>query len=477
MLALHLLALLLCFIHVKTLSPEAFPTIDEVELIAHELINPFTPYFRDPKYRGKRICKGFSTWQDALFDNYEKLKAKFARNCSHILGNLIISEIRPNEDIGFLNSVEEVSGYVFIRRVTKPHFGLPKLRIIRGEESVQIRGQAFTLLVTETYTSNRDFMLDIEFPSLEAILMHGVGFFDNPGLCYAPFSVNWDDILEYPDLQPVILVPMNSRSATSHWITACATRYADASRASIHSTTSPSFMNESNATTRLRRNFSENLLTAVALNNTQSPHSTNSMPTVQPPTVSFSTFETNLTEVVLIKAVSGGTQKGDENPEVFLDRQEGGTTVSTTETANRAENLTHTTQDPSGSSSEFGELFTNETFRVLWNLSSETGPQLKWKCHDSCFKRNGRSFCWGPGVNQCQIPTRFYDVLTSAWKVNKEGRVALGHMCVSKCPDGFLLDGDHCVLKCSRPGTQQVRNVCVQCPPTGCPKSGFQLLW
>lgn len=32
------------------------------------------------------------------------------------------------------------------------------------------------------------------------------------------------------------------------------------------------------------------------------------------------------------------------------------------------------------------------------------------------------------------------------------------------------MDGDHCVLKCSRPGTQQIRNQCVQCPPSGCLK-------
>ena len=57
--------------------------------------------------------------------------------------------------------------------------------------------------------------------------MHGVGFFDNPGLCYTPFSVNWDDILEYPDLQPVLLVPMNNRAAVSQWIAACTIRYND----------------------------------------------------------------------------------------------------------------------------------------------------------------------------------------------------------------------------------------------------------
>ncbi|KAL5110728.1 Arf-GAP with coiled-coil ANK repeat and PH domain-containing protein 2 [Taenia crassiceps] len=516
-----------------------FPTIDETELIAHELINPFTPYFRDPRYRGKRVCKGFSTWQDALFDNYSKLRKKFARNCSHILGNLIISEIRSDEDIEFLNSIEEVSGYVFIRRVTKPCFGLPNLRIIRGEESVQIRGQAFTLLVTETYASSQDFMSDIEFPSLEAILMHGVGFFDNPGLCYAPFSVNWDDILEYPDLQPVILIPMNSRSATTHWITACATRYDDASRASIHATTPPSSVDtghgEQSTTIRLRRETSEGWTAAGTVDNIQPSYTTGQMANGQPANGSFSTFDTNSTEVLPIEVVVSGTQKGDETPEVYLDENkdldssEGDTIITTTEIPDQAQNSTNTTQVPEGISSEFEDVLTNETFRVLWNLSSGTGPWVKWRCHDSCSKRNGRSFCWGPGANQCQLlrkcqtrvcsgpnrcvkeggveecchdecvggcsgtraneclacrryshegncvsacpATRFYDVHTSSWKVNKEGRVALGHMCVSRCPDGFLLDGDHCVLKCSRPGTQQVRNMCVQCPPAGCPRT------
>lgn len=60
--------------------------------------------------------------------------------------------------------------------------------------------------------------------------MYGVGFFDNPGLCYSPFSVNWDDILEYPDLQPVILVPMNDKAATFNWLSACAARYESASQ-------------------------------------------------------------------------------------------------------------------------------------------------------------------------------------------------------------------------------------------------------
>lgn len=73
--------------------------------------------------------------------------------------------------------------------------------------------------------------------------MHGVGFFDNPGLCYSPFTVNWDDILEYPDLQQVILVPMNDKVATLNWLNDCTARYGDKSQVTS-STTSPTFSTE-----------------------------------------------------------------------------------------------------------------------------------------------------------------------------------------------------------------------------------------
>lgn len=49
------------------------------------------------------------------------------------------------------------------------------------------------------------------------------------------------------------------------------------------------------------------------------------------------------------------------------------------------------------------------------------------------FKACRRYSHEGNCVSACPA-TRFYDVHTSSWKVNKEGRVALGHMCVSKCP-------------------------------------------
>ncbi|VDO00318.1 unnamed protein product [Rodentolepis nana] len=292
-----------------------FSTIDRSDLIAHELVNPFTPYFRDLKYRGKRVCKGFSTWQDAIFNNPEKLKANFNRNCTHILGNLVISSILPDVDIEFLNSIEEISGYLFIHRVTKPHFSLPNLRMIRGEDSISIKGQNFALLVTETYTSNREFMSEIEFPSLVAILMYGVGFFDNPGLCYSPFSVNWDDILEYPDLQPVILVPMNDKAAMFNWLSACTARFESPSQRNFSSIIPTACTNCQNSefalntpAVKIRRDIIDQLMitSEIITDLTAGNDSLKSTLEAMEGKVSHSTTDHMMPEE-------------DENPEVYID--------------------------------------------------------------------------------------------------------------------------------------------------------------
>ncbi len=39
------------------------------------------------------VCKGENGWQTAIFQGYAALKEKFDRNCTHILGNLLISGI------------------------------------------------------------------------------------------------------------------------------------------------------------------------------------------------------------------------------------------------------------------------------------------------------------------------------------------------------------------------------------------------
>ncbi|KAM7537964.1 hypothetical protein Aperf_G00000061121 [Anoplocephala perfoliata] len=503
-----------------------FSTINRTNLIAHELINPFTPYFRDPHYRGKRVCKGFSTWQDAIFNNYEKLKASLDLNCTHILGNLVISEIGPDQDIDFLNSIEEVSGYVFVYR---------SLRLTRKTAAscrilnfLHLKYQSSQSSLRRDHSS-KSWILTTLKPS---ILMYGVGFFDNPGLCYAPFSVNWDDILEYPDLQPVILAPRNNKSATFHWLSACAARYNNASQEVFPTAMPPVFDDvRSKDTTlpvpivRIRREIYNDSMTSESLIFTE--------PSTKTKSEEISAISTPELEGSSI-ATDSLMQKDDENPEIFIDEnvdanKDADDVENVTEVIRQNETVTNNTGEVKSVKREFEEMLTNETLTVLDNLFSQSGSWLKWKCHDSCPVRNGRSYCWGPSAHQCQIlrkcqtrvcggpnrcvkvgdeeeccheecvggcsgpraneciacrrylyegncvpacpARRVYNIHTSSWELNKEGRFALGHVCVPNCPEGFLQDGDHCVLKCSRLGTQQNRNLCEQCPPSGCPKS------
>ncbi|VDD76578.1 unnamed protein product [Mesocestoides corti] len=600
---LNVLPLLLTFLHLS-LSLGDHPTIEEQELIAHELVNPFTPYFRDPKYQGKRselICLA----QDAIFDNYKKLKTKFTRNCSHILGNLFISEIGPDHDVDFLNTIEEVSGYVFIHRVTKTHFSLPNLRLIRGEEAVQIRGQNFSLLVTETYSSKDKFLIEIAFPSLEglrafkisypsnaslhstlAILTHGVGFFDNPGLCYAPFSVNWDDILEYPELQPVVLVPTSDPSATADWSAACESRFNAASGTTL--TSAPYFTTPSGH--QVDNNGLQTENDALPYQNVSSQQEIRQVTSVGEVTepillstwidtsTSGPTTSTGITIAGMHQNLDSEVEQNGETPsrasgvdknsiDLTIDNEERrnmsingsavsentGIVSSSNGTPNFMEKATvnepaetkqlKTDVQPSNDtaasmikegSNTTGALrhlveFIKEDIALASTKNSvQVETRLNWKCDDACPVHNGKSFCWGPSANQCQtlrkcqtrvcrgpnrcvtegeieeccheecaggcsgtrasecmacrrysqdgncvaacLPTRYYNIHTSSWEPNPNGKVSLGHVCVASCPDGFLRDRDHCVLKCSRPGTQKAGKVCVQCPKTGCPK-------
>ncbi|VDM02093.1 unnamed protein product [Schistocephalus solidus] len=137
---------------------------------------------------------------------------------------------KQDQDLSFLDQIEEVSGYVFVYGVIRPRLVLKNLRIIHGEQAVAYRGQQFALMVSSNYWipqpgKNEYFLAELEFPSLIAILHNGVLFVDNPGLCYAPFSVNWQDILEYPDFQPTLFIPVQDSMSTEEWLVHCSSLY------------------------------------------------------------------------------------------------------------------------------------------------------------------------------------------------------------------------------------------------------------
>ncbi|KAH8848705.1 Epidermal growth factor receptor [Schistosoma japonicum] len=102
-------------------------------------------YFKDnPRYANKTVCKSEYTWKDITIP-WRILMKNFNSNCTHILGNLIISELD------------------------------------------------------------------------EAVVQHGIYFYDNPGLCYTPFTLKWDEMVESSDLQTIDLFALHSNANISLW--------------------------------------------------------------------------------------------------------------------------------------------------------------------------------------------------------------------------------------------------------------------
>ena len=70
-------------------------------------------------------------------------------------------------------------------------------------------------------------------------------------------------------------------------------------------------------------------------------------------------------------------------------------------------------------------LFYMSVFNVSFNFSD-------------LFKACRRYSHDGNCVSACPT-TRFYNVHTSSWEINKEGKVALGHVCIANCPGILFL--------------------------------------
>ena len=86
-------------------------------------------------------CQGTNTAMSRSNDNSEN-KLRFLKNryggCQYVDGNLEIggldSESFYNEDLSFLNSIREVTGYVLIANVYVRNLTLENLTIIRGDK-------------------------------------------------------------------------------------------------------------------------------------------------------------------------------------------------------------------------------------------------------------------------------------------------------------------------------------------------------
>nr|AAW25032.1 SJCHGC09017 protein [Schistosoma japonicum] len=113
-------------------------------------------YFKDnPRYANKTVCKSEYTWKDITIP-WRILMKNFNSNCTHILGNLIISELDEDDDITLLEKIEEIFGYLVIYRVGRKELRLPRLKLIRGHEFVSFKSKKVALLVVSNYKQSTE---------------------------------------------------------------------------------------------------------------------------------------------------------------------------------------------------------------------------------------------------------------------------------------------------------------------------------
>ncbi|CAH8649912.1 unnamed protein product [Dicrocoelium dendriticum] len=241
----------------ELLQKETLRYLENIEEASFNYLNPFTA---DSRYVGKKVCRSEMTWTDVAYP-WSVLSKKLEPNCSLLHGNLVLAGITNDDDLSVLHQLEEVSGYVIIHGVSRTELVVPELRIIHGLQFVTVRTQHIALLVSNNYIRNHTpavqkrnrslplngtmetgcvgdcsqqlesapssyaFMRILSMPQLIAILHNGVYFFDNPGLCYGPYTIKWDDLLETAELQSVHLYALQPDNDVHMWYAACQCQY------------------------------------------------------------------------------------------------------------------------------------------------------------------------------------------------------------------------------------------------------------
>ncbi|CAH8607977.1 unnamed protein product [Heterobilharzia americana] len=219
-------------------------------------------YFHDsPQYVNKTVCKSQYTWREITIP-WRVLMKNFNSNCTHLLGNLIISGLDQDDDITFLENIEEISGYLVIYGVGRKELRLPRLKLIKGLDYVSFKSRKVSLLVVSNYMKSTEqnevfnefsspsdmlssttttathsddtlkaknsglrHLQSLEMTSLISIVQHGIYFYDNPGLCYTPFTLKWDEMIESSELQTIDLLAIHSDANIFLWYEYCQCKY------------------------------------------------------------------------------------------------------------------------------------------------------------------------------------------------------------------------------------------------------------
>uniref|UniRef100_UPI00398F0B77 epidermal growth factor receptor n=1 Tax=Pristiophorus japonicus TaxID=55135 RepID=UPI00398F0B77 len=143
----------------------------------------------------REVCAGIEnklTLLSNVDDHYKNLRRTY-NACEVVMGNLEITFLEPYHDVSFLQSIQEVSGYVLIALNKISRIPLENLRIIRGH---QLYDDKFALIILSNYDQEgRTGLKELPLRNLTEILSGSVKITSNPQLCYLQ-SIQWDDILE-----------------------------------------------------------------------------------------------------------------------------------------------------------------------------------------------------------------------------------------------------------------------------------------
>uniref|UniRef100_A0A7N6AFC5 Receptor protein-tyrosine kinase n=1 Tax=Anabas testudineus TaxID=64144 RepID=A0A7N6AFC5_ANATE len=148
------------------------------------------------------VCQGTGN-QLALLgtrENHYDNMVRMYSNCSVVLDNLEVTYTMEHQDLSFLQSIEEVGGYVMIAMNEAATVPLVNLRLIRGQNLYE--GQ-YALLVISNYNRNLSSttlnytsgLKQLQLSSLTEILKGGVKISHNPLLCNTE-TIQWWDILD-----------------------------------------------------------------------------------------------------------------------------------------------------------------------------------------------------------------------------------------------------------------------------------------
>ncbi|XP_061569236.1 melanoma receptor tyrosine-protein kinase-like [Cololabis saira] len=151
---------------------------------------------------GRRVCQGMSNQLTQLGtrENHYDNMARMYSNCSVVLDNLEVTYTLEHQNLSFLQSIEEVGGYVLIAMNEAATLPLLNLRLIRGQNLYEDR---YALLVMSNYNRNHSSatlnytsgLRRLELSSLTEILTGGVKMTHNPLLCNLE-TIQWWDIVD-----------------------------------------------------------------------------------------------------------------------------------------------------------------------------------------------------------------------------------------------------------------------------------------